>query len=1192
MISTTLLNRYHLEAELGKGGMGMVYRARDTLLDRDVAIKVLTDPSLGTTGRARLLSEARAVARLNHPNIISIYDVAESGAGKSDGESAVGDNPSSAEGFPFIVMELAQGESLDRRRPGSLAEILAIARQICAALDHAHEHGIIHRDLKPENVVILPDGTAKLMDFGLARLVASDDVEPFVAGTVLYLAPEQASGQAVDARADLYALGVMLYEALTGRLPFTGDDPLDVIAQHLRAQPRPPRELRPDLPPALEAILLKLLAKNPDERFASAREVKAALASLPTDGQPLPAPPHNLPSEVTSFIGRDKEIAEVRRLLAGVRLLTLTGSGGTGKTRLALRVVNQALSDFPDGAWLVDMAPLSEPDLVPQSVAGTLGVRDEPGAPLTRRIAEALHYKNLLLILDNCEHLIQAVANLAEALLLACPDIKLLVTSREALGISGETAYRVPPLNLPPDGPPAPRQADVAARYEAVRLFVERAATIRPDFVLTDANTDAVVQIVRRLDGIPLALELAAARVRALGVEQIADRLDDRFQLLTGGSRTALPRQQTLRALIDWSWDLLAAEEKLLFRRLAVFVGGFTLEAAEFVCARLEPSSPAQTASLDVLELLTRLVEKSLVVAEEQGGAARYRILETIRQYAREKLLEAGEAEVKGVRGRQLEFFLELAETAEPGLRGDGQLAWLRRLELEHDNLRAGLKWAVAAASPVHSPETALRLAGTLTRFWYLHGDWSEGRAWLRQALAEPLPEVAPDSLRQARARALASLGWLMDENGEDIRLYEESLALYRGLADRTGMAFSLRGLGAGLINRGEFEPSSAHLNEALELYRALPDPWGVALSQFSLGWLFIYQDDVARAAAVWEESLVGFRQTGDRWGIAVSLGALSFAARRRGDYTHAVALSEESLGYFREVGDKAGIATSLSRLGNVAFQRSDYNQAISLIEEGMPLRRELGEQAGLASDFALLGLIAAYQGDEDRAVAWLEQSLALAREVGDNYIVAYDLGYLAHTNYFAGDLERAAGLWQESLNLQREVNDRMGTGYALNGLGLVAWRRGDLDTAQTQFEESLRLYKEVSDKRYIAMAYKDLGQLARARGDEANAMLLCHKALSMFRELGDRQGQAESLEALAAASGPTSKAARLFGAAQALRATLGAPIPSVERPAYEQAITTVRQALGVEAFEAAWRGGEALPLDQVLVEALARTVE
>jgi len=1189
MLATTLLNRYHLEAELGKGGMGTVYRAHDTLLDRDVAIKVLTDPSLGSTVRSRLISEARSVARLNHPNIISIYDVAEADAGKADWENVAEGNSTIAEGLPFIVMELAQGETLDRRSPGSLAELLSIARQICSALDHAHDHGIIHRDLKPENVVIASNGMAKLMDFGLARPLSSGEVEPELTGTVLYLAPEQALGQVVDARADLYALGVLLYEAFTGRPPFLGDNPVAIISQHLNAQPTPPRALRPDLPPELEAIILKLLAKDPDERFASAREVRDALTAIPSDGRPVTVP-HNLPAEVTRFIGREKELPEVRRLLARTRLLTFTGSGGTGKTRLALRLALEAQGDFSNGVWLVDMAPLSEPELVPQSVAGVLGVRDEPGEPLTRRIVEALHHKNLLLILDNCEHLIQAVANLAEALLHACPDIKLLVTSREALGISGETAYRVPSLSLPPNDAQAPQQAHVASQYEAVRLFVDRARTVRPDFDLTDANTAAVVQIVQRLDGVPLALELAAARVRALSVEQIAARLDNRFQLLTGGSRTALPRQQTLRALIDWSWDLLSDEEKLLFRRLAVFVGGWTLEAAEFVCGSLEDSNStqlSQSPALEVLEPLTRLVDKSLVVVEDHDGAIRYRMIETIRQYAREMLLDAGETEVKGVRGRQLEFFLRLAESAEPALRSGEQLDWQSRLEVEHDNLRAALKWAGAAASPVYSPETMLRLAGSLARFWYLQGYWSEGRAWLRQALAEPLPETASDSLRQARAWALACLAWLMDENGEDLPLYEESLALYRRLDDRWGMAFALRGFGVSLINRGELEQSRSLLDEALDLFRLLADPWGIAVVQFNLGWLISYKDDVAAAERSWEESLAAFRQTGDRWGIAVALSALSYLARRRGEYARAVDLSEESLEYFRQVGDKAGIATSLSRLGNIAFRRGDYRQAVSLIEEGIPLKRELGEQGGLANDFALLGLIAAYQGDYDRARAWLEQSLALAREVGDNFIAAQDLAYLAHTNYYAGDLERSTHLWQESMDQLRKNNDRLGTGYALNGLGLAAWRHGSLETAQAQLEESLRLYEEVGDKRYIATAYKDLGQLAHARGEDAKAFELCRKALGMFRNLGDRLGQAESLAALAATLAPAPKAVRLFSAAEALRVSLGAPLPAVERPGYDRGKATVQEALGEDIFDAAWREGQALPFEQILDEAL-----
>ena len=1199
MLSHTLLNRYRLVDELGRGGMGTVYRAHDALLDRQVAIKVLTETRLGAEGRARLLHEARAVARLNHPNIIAIYDVADTGV--------IPEPPPAAAAAPrpgpsqlFIIMELAQGQTLDQHGPQPLAQTLDIAVQVCAALDHAHTHGIIHGDLKPENIAIAPDGTAKLMDFGLARYLAQDQAETRLMGTVLYLAPEQARGQAVDARADLYALGVVLYEALTGRLPFSGDDPLAVIAQHLNARPTPPRELRPELPPALEAVILRLLAKEPDDRFATASAVKAALAAIPLEGAALSARRHNLPAEVTSFVGRENEILTVRSLLGGTRLLTLTGSGGTGKTRLALRAALEVLGEFRDGIWLVDMAPLADAALVPQSVAGVVGVREEPGTPLTRRIADVLHHKRLLLVLDNCEHLIGAVAELSEALLRACPDLKLLVTSREPLGIAGETAYRVPSLSLPPD------EAHTAdTRSEAVRLFVDRATTARSDFALTEANTAAVVQIARQLDGVPLALELAAARVRALSVEQIAARLDDRFQLLTGGSRTALPRQQTLRALIDWSWDLLSADEKQLLRRLSVFAGGWTLEAAEAIAkdegalrgmtdeidlaALLHPSS-FRLHPFDVLNLLTRLVDKSLVVADDHDGASRYRLLETIRQYAREQLLQAGAAEAKAVRGRHVAFFLALVEQAAPALRGGEQVVWLARLEAEHDNLRAALQWTRQPAGmsvPLGGPEVSLRLAGGLARFWYLHGYWSEGRGWLRPALASPGPEPAPASLRRARAEALAGLAWLMDENGEDIPLYQASLALARELDDRVGMATALRGWGATLVNQGEHAQARSHLQAALELADAAGYLWGVALAKYNLGWLEFYRDDAAGASAVWEESLAAFRQTGDRWGAAVSLGALSYVARLRGDYARAVALTEESLARFREVGDKAGIATSLARLGHVAFRRGDYRQAMAQLEEGMALQRELGEQNGLASASVQLGLIATYQGNYERARAWFEESLELAHETGDTFGVAYNTGYLGLVHYCAGELDQSQALWQAGLEQQRANNERLGQGLALNGLGRVAWRRGEWAAAQAQLEESQRLYAEVGDKRYIAMADSDLGQLAHARGDEIRAQVLCRRALSAFRELGDRQGLVETLEGLAAAYGPVEAAARWFGAAQALRTTLGAQRPVVEQRDYDRGLASARETLGAERFEAAWQAGQALPLQQALDEAL-----
>jgi non-specific serine/threonine protein kinase len=1237
MIGVTLLNRYRLDAELGHGGMGIVYRAHDLLLDRDVAVKVLSDAGLGTEGRAQLLREAQAAARLNHPNIVTVYDA---------GETAPANGSS---GTPFIVMELAEGQTLYDQRPASLEATLAVARQICAALEHAHSHGIIHRDLKPENVIIVPSPPAplpvgdreaspeakrsgeglgvrvKLTDFGLARNISHLTPSGPLVGTVFYLAPEQALGQDVDHRADLYALGVLLYELTTGQLPFDADDALTVIAQHLNAPVTPPRTHAPTLPPALDALIVALLSKQPEHRPASAAAVRETLDRIARHTGPLPrvtAPRHNLPIQVTRFIGREKEMAEVTHYLTptpdlaphpdsfgaipppssgafrqerregpgwGVRLLTLTGSGGTGKTRLALQVAASVLDFFPDGVWLVELAPLSDPALVPQSVAAELRVREEPGAPLTKTLTEALHHKTLLLILDNCEHLIAACARLAEAILRACPNVKMLATSREALGIPGETSLRIPSLSLPEA--PQPTLAALA-ESEAVQLFVDRAVAVRADFALNGVNASAIAQIVHQLDGVPLALELAAARIRAMTVEQIAERLDDRFRLLTGGSRTALPRQQTLRALIDWSWDLLSDAERVLLRRLAVFWAGWTLEAAEVVCAdkdegerrkdEFHPSSFILHPS-DILDLLTHLVDKSLVIVEAQNEGVRYRLLETIRQYAREKLLEAGEAEIRRVRDRHLAFFAQLADEAAPALRRAEQLDWLARLETEHDNLRAAMKWAKGSGAV----EPGLRLAGGLARFWYLHGYWNEGREWLSGMLAQIKPETPiSEAIQRARARALYGMAALMDESGEDIPLYEESLALSRAVGDRWGTAFSLRGLGATHWSRGDVEQTAPLLNESLALFRDLGDEWGIAVVYFNLGWVWFYDED-QRAEGTWAEGLALFRQSGDRWGIAVTLGALGYIARLRGDYARAAALSEESLSLFRELGDKAGIAVSLSRLGQVAFRRSDYPQAQMFIEEGLILQRELGDQNGMALSFSLLGLTACYRGEYARAKAWLEDSLALFRESSDSSGTAYAQGYLAFVAYQQGDLAQAVSLWQDSLIRHQQLDDKVNVGFALNGLGLTAFRQGDYDLAQQHVEAGLRHYREVGDKRYIAFGLNDLAWIMHGRGDHARARALFKESLTLRKETGERQGIAEGLEGLALTAASPQRAAWLFGAAEALREAIGAPVPPVERDDHKQAITAVRAKLDESAFNAAWAEGRAAPPDKAVKHAL-----
>jgi predicted ATPase/class 3 adenylate cyclase len=507
--------------------------------------------------------------------------------------------------------------------------------------------------------------------------------------------------------------------------------------------------------------------------------------SLPAEFPPLssldnPALPNNLPQQVTSFIGREAQVAEVKALLTKTRLLTLTGAGGSGKSRLSLQVAADLLDGEGDGVWLVELASLSDPTLVPQAVATVLGVKEAAGKSIQQSLVEWLRPKRLLLIFDNCEHLVAACASLAADILRHCPDVRIMASSREPLSVTGEQTYRVPSLSLP--DPKKAQTAESLSQYEAVRLFIERAQAVQPTFSVTDANAPAVAQVCFHLDGIPLAIELAAARIRSLSAEEINRRLDQRFRLLTGGSRDTLPRQQTLRALIDWSYDLLTEPEKALLRRLSVFAGGWTLSAAEVVCA----GEPVE--DFDVLDLLTALVDKSLVIYEgDAAGGGRSRLLETVRQYAGDRLQEGGDVEAR--QERAAAWFLALAEEAEPQLTGPEQGVWLLRLDTEHDNLRASLSWYEKSAA---GGEAGIRLAGALWRLWWTYGHFSEGRQWLGKALGKTSgqEEAAGFGALTARSKALNGAGNLAEFQGDYVEaraLHEESLAIKRQLGDQQG---------------------------------------------------------------------------------------------------------------------------------------------------------------------------------------------------------------------------------------------------------------------------------------------------------------------------------------------------------------------------------------------------------------------
>jgi predicted ATPase/class 3 adenylate cyclase/Tfp pilus assembly protein PilF len=596
---------------------------------------------------------------------------------------------------------------------------------------------------------------------------------------------------------------------------------------------------------------------------------------------------NNLPRPLTRFIGREGALATVESLLSANRLVTLAGAGGCGKTRVAFEVARRKLETYADGVWLVELDALADPVLVPRRVAATLNVPETPDRPPDAAVAAAIADRHLLLILDNCEHLLAACASLVEVVLRACPSVRILTTSREPLGVPGETVWRVPSLTLP-----QPHQSfDEMAHCESVGLFVERATAVAAKFALAERNAQAVTAICRRLDGIPLAIELAAARVQALSVEQIAARLDDRFRLLAHGSRTALPRQQTLRAAIDWSHDLLTDAERIMLRRLSVFAGGWTLEAAEAVCGGdgIEASS--------AVDVMTQIVFKSLATMDDAGGDAWYRLPETVRHYGRERLAEAGETAT--VRSRHLSWYAGRAERAAPELFRPDQTMWFDRLEREHDNVRSALEWALTDGDV----EAGLRLAGAIWRFWYVRGYFVEGRA-----LLDALLERGAPTSQGARATALVGDG---------------SLAVY-GL--------------------GDYAAGCARLEDALRIYRSLGNDHEAAVVLKVLGVAAFSQGEFDRARDLYEQSLTIHRALGDQLGTALCLHNLGRLAHHRGEYQKARDLIETSLGIFRGLSHQPEIAAALINLGPPVIELGDHESARRYLLEALAIEQQVGD--------------------------------------------------------------------------------------------------------------------------------------------------------------------------------------------------------------------------------------------------------
>jgi predicted ATPase/class 3 adenylate cyclase len=805
-------------------------------------------------------------------------------------------------------------------------------------------------------------------------------------------------------------------------------------------------ELVRDALPA-ETQLLDLGEKRLKDLLRPQHLYQLSISGLQTNFPPLKTLDsfrNNLPRQLTTFIGREKEIVEVKQELESHRLVTLTGPGGIGKTRLSQQVATQLLETFSDGVWFVELAPLTDPDLIPQAIHTMIGLVEQPGKSILQVLIDFLREKKVLLILDNCEHLVEACAQLTNTLLGHSPSLKILASSREALGVKGEVAWHVPSLSLP--DPKKIREFDEfdqLTQYEAVHLFIDRASLANPHFLMTKDNAPATAQICYRLDGIPLAIELAAARVRGLSVEQIASRLDDRFRLLTSGARTVLPRHQTLQALIDWSHDLLSEPERTLLRRFSVFAGGWTLEAAESVCAGDSLGSD------QILDVLLHLVDKSLVVADIQRNEPRYRMLETIRQYAREKLWAAGEGEI--LRERHLAYFVDLAERAEPNLRTFDMVVWLGRLETEFENIRLALTWALES-----NIEAQLRMASALLWFWHIRGHKQEGIDWLEQGLSIEAAERGNQPMMPGRAfirgNALNASGILEDISslGKPGERFEESRALFEALGPegKQGMAHAL--------------------------FR-----------------LSVRTRDVTRRKAMLDESLTLLRELGDKFGIAECLMFLDGYAKTNNDYAQAMAIEKEHLALRAEIGDKDGMAIALVGSAGSAMTQGNYLEAKKLLDESLAGFRELDNKWGMGLVLAWLSDVAWAQGNTEEASGTLEEALALGQELGDKSFVADRLADLGLMAWAKGDYEKATQKFEVALTASQEVGNQFGTFFALQGLGRVAQSQGDYAMARSLYIEAMAICQELGTQAILALHLAAFATLAVAQNQMKRAARL-----------------------------------------------------------------------------------------------------
>jgi non-specific serine/threonine protein kinase len=1106
---------YRLVRRIGVGGTGTVWLADDERLERAVALKLLDERWSGGAAeshgpRARFLTEARTAARLDHPNIATVFDVGET-----------------TDGRLYLAMAYCEGGSLADRLQQSalpLRDALHVARQLASALAAVHEAGIVHRDVKPANVLFDAGGNVRLSDFGIAR---TDDVgltrTGIALGTPAYLAPEQMRGERADPRADLWALGVTMYEMLARRRPFDGDS-FVAVAQQVLLDPPPPLPSALDAPPALHLLIDRLLAKDPNNRFDSAatvvamiddllrasarRETRSGPAAPVQESSALPsresiAPPSledtlisdEMRAPLTGLIGRQKELALCATLLQRSRLVTLTGTGGTGKTRLATELARRVGPAYPDGVHFVALAAVTRAEAVPTAIAESLGRHDNGSVAMEEQTIRYFAGRRALLVLDNFEHVLDA-ASFVSTLLSAAPGLTVLVTSRAPLRLQGEQGLPVPPLSLPLA---TASSAAAIADAEATRLFVQRARAGRPDFAVTDTNAEDIAAICRRLDGLPLAIELAAARVKLLAPRAILARLQQRFDLLRSEARDVDPRHRTLRDVIDWSYDLLTPAEQGLFAELSVFAGGFSLDAAAAI-ATLD----SDESDVDVLDRISSLADKSLVTRRDDAeGEPRFGMLETVRDYGISRLRATACEEP--VRAGHLQYFLRFAEVSEQHLRGPEQTRWFDRLAQEHDNLRAALDFALASDDIV----TAAGLAAALHRFWLTRGYLGEGTERLRAVDA------------------------CIDAHGTTTVPLKTQSTIKAALGLLTGV-------------RSELRTSLGHFQAAHTLAATGGDEEGAAVALNHLGWLSYLLGELDEAVSLSRRALEYHERTGNLLGIANANSNLGWVASTRGPLLEAERRFEVALATHQQRRDLRAIAYGLTNVGAVRQQRADYAGALSHYQDALALSASLGDRM-LNGVLCTRRAAAQHESGGEGDIAGLESVVVPSlREIGHRWTLASSLATLGVLLRDTGKLAAAREATEESLAMRLDMGDITRASESEALLASITHRQGDPDGARMLFAKSLA------------------GAHARR---EAFTVLICLEGFALLaRDGGD------DMESVRLSAGVTQQ-----------RRLLQMPLPPRYATHHDAAVSALESKLGVAAFLDAWTAGERATLTDLI---------